>query len=157
MPVVQAGVDQQFKDQRDLFAITGYQRYCCGETTTGARSSNSDACGIDAQLGGFGRHPPQGCIAILGRSREGVLGGQAVIDGYDDTPSFLDEACTKGVVLLGVAGCEPTAVNPEQPGKGRCAHGGRIDTYRYIGRTGRARHTPVFYKNALIGLTFREG
>lgn len=50
---------------------------------TGGGTGEEDSVGIDAEFGGVSRCPQETGVGVLHRSRVGVLGGEAVVEGDD--------------------------------------------------------------------------
>lgn len=87
-PVVECGAAQMLEADPGPAAVTGEQGRCGGQTGSGAVAPQCDPVGPDVQAAGVRRQPAQPGVAVLQRGGEGVLGGQAVVDGDHQRPQL---------------------------------------------------------------------
>jgi hypothetical protein len=64
--------------------VTGEKGCADREIGARARAAQTDAARVCADLQGIALEPEQGCVGILQPGREGVFGGQAVIQRDED-------------------------------------------------------------------------
>ena len=98
-------------------AIAGPKAERGAQATAGAHTGDADLVGVDAEISGVRDRPPQGRLAVVDRSRVGVLGGQAVLDGNPDDPELRTKLVHAGVVHRVGAGHIAAAVDGEQAGQ----------------------------------------
>jgi hypothetical protein len=119
-----------------------------GEVSARAVAADGEPCAVGAERGRVFGDPLGRGVAIVGRRRELVLGGESVIDRHDDGTGLLGEVAADGVVGLERADY-PTAAVEEDEERPRCAPVGRVDAERNL--AGRPWNASVVDRRERLG------
>ena len=88
--------------------------YDGGERRPRRVAAHPEAIGIEPEFGGVGSDPPGRREAIVDRGREGMLGGEAVIDGEQAAAAGGGERPADAVVCLETPGDESPTVKVDE-------------------------------------------
>ena len=93
------------------------RRLAVGGDSAGGIPAERDPRRVASERGGVAGHPAERRVAVLGRGREAVLGGEAVADGDDDAAGAVRELAAGRVVRLDAADRPAAPVEVDQDRK----------------------------------------